>query len=190
IDPVPAERVVEIEDGTLLDWGTRQWRFLHTRGHANHHFVLWDSALQASFTGDSFGVYYPSLQKGGLFIFPSTSPTDFDAEEARISVEKISSLPGDRALLTHFGELRGLNAAAVQLYDWIDFSEQLVKEVQRQGFSGAPAQAFCEERLNARFEEEMRQRGVYGPQAWKLTGIDRKLNAMGLAYAAGKNSLK
>ena len=84
IDSIPKERVQVIEDGEVIAFGTRTFQFFYTRGHANHHFCIWDSASNGVFTGDSFGLAYPALQKRGLFIFPSTSPTDFDPDEARL----------------------------------------------------------------------------------------------------------
>lgn len=50
IDPVPAERVREMGDEEILRWRGREWTFLHTRGHANHHFCIYDSALKGVFT--------------------------------------------------------------------------------------------------------------------------------------------
>src|SRR5262249_54286000 len=79
IDPIEAGRVRAMDDGSRLGWAGAELEFLHTRGHANHHFciLLSESGKPRSiFTGDSFGLAYPELQQSGLFIFPSTSPTD------------------------------------------------------------------------------------------------------------------
>ena len=184
IEPVPADRIREMADGEAIDFGRRRWKFLHTRGHANHHLVLWDSELQATFTGDAFGVLYPTLQGRGLFIFPSTSPTDFDAEQAHLSIDRIASQPGDRAFLTHFGELRGLKKAAEQLHDWIHFSEELRQKAAL--LSPEAAGVLCQQAIDERFEKEMRDRKIWSDAHWKLTQIDRELNAAGLAHAAHK----
>lgn len=182
IEPVPAERVREMADGEALAWGNRQWEFFHTRGHANHHFCLWDSSLRASFTGDSFGVGYPQLQTAGRFIFPSTSPTDFDAEEALKSVARIAALPGDRAFLTHFGEVRGLKECAAQLTDWINFSEDRRRQAKARPES--ERLAYLQAEIDARFRRELVARGLDTPAHWELLKLDRELNAAGLAHAA------
>ena len=35
-----ASRVVTVEDDEVMRWGLRELRFMHTRGHANHHIDL------------------------------------------------------------------------------------------------------------------------------------------------------
>src|SRR5690606_13064670 len=86
IEPIPAQRVRAVDDGEVLPLGRRELSFLHTRGHANHHFVVHDRAAGGVFTGDAFGIGYPALQTDGRFVFPSTSPTDFDPVAARESL--------------------------------------------------------------------------------------------------------
>ncbi|MDZ7791392.1 MAG: hypothetical protein U5L08_13035, partial [Xanthomonadales bacterium] len=50
-------RVQVMEDDQTLRFGSRELRFcLHTRGHANHHFCIADSASDAIFAGDAFGL--------------------------------------------------------------------------------------------------------------------------------------
>ena len=63
IEPVPADRVRSMEDEEVLAFGARELTFLHTRGHANHHFCVADSATGVIFTGDAFGLAYPALQR-------------------------------------------------------------------------------------------------------------------------------
>ena len=74
VDPIDAARVRALDDGESVALGDCDLRFVHTRGHANHHFVVHDPALDAVFTGDAFGLSYPALQRAGRFAFPSTSP--------------------------------------------------------------------------------------------------------------------
>ncbi|HNH10725.1 MAG TPA: MBL fold metallo-hydrolase, partial [Leptospiraceae bacterium] len=56
IEPVPEKRIRIMKDGEELVWGKRKLRFIYTRGHANHHFVIHDSKSNSVFTGDSFGI--------------------------------------------------------------------------------------------------------------------------------------
>src|SRR5690606_7271367 len=102
--------------------------FLHTRGHANHHFVVHDPEEDTVYTGDTFGLAYPRLQRAGRFVFASTSPTDFDAAAARESVDRIAGLGTATACLTHFGRIDDLETAAGQLRRWIERSGSLVEE--------------------------------------------------------------
>jgi hypothetical protein len=70
IEAIDASRVRALEDGERVTLGTAPLHFLHTRGHANHHFVVHDEAKQVVYTGDAFGLVYPAMQRSthfGLF---------------------------------------------------------------------------------------------------------------------------
>jgi glyoxylase-like metal-dependent hydrolase (beta-lactamase superfamily II) len=83
VKPIPAERVRALEDGESFDLGGAKLTVWHTSGHAYHHFVVDDPATETVYTGDTFGLVYPALQGHGRFAIPSTSPTGFNAIEAR-----------------------------------------------------------------------------------------------------------
>ncbi len=187
IDPIPAARVREMSDGEELAFGSRTLKFLHTRGHANHHFCVLDSGSSGIFTGDAFGLRYPDLQSGGLFVFPSTSPTDFDAEEARRSVRRIVDSGARTAFLTHFGELGELREAGDQLISHLDFCEQLLADAIRSPEQDAGLPAFCERRIGERMRAELSSRGIAleGREA-KLLALDIELNAAGISHVAVK----
>jgi glyoxylase-like metal-dependent hydrolase (beta-lactamase superfamily II) len=51
IEPIEGERVIEIPDGATLDLGSSQLEFIHTRGHARHHMVIYDTSSKSIFTG-------------------------------------------------------------------------------------------------------------------------------------------
>ena len=108
-----------------LRFGNRELRFLHTRGHANHHFCIADSASDAIFTGDAFGLVYPALQREGMFAFPSTSPTDFEPELAREAVRRLSMNGRPACIRRHFGGVTEIEVAAGQLIRHLDFAERL-----------------------------------------------------------------
>ncbi len=185
IEPIDAARVRALDDGAEVPFGGASLRVIHTRGHANHHFVVVDPARSAVFTGDTFGLVYPRLQRAGRLAFPSTSPTDFDADAARESVERVRTLGVERACLTHFGELTDLDVVAAQLTRWIDRSE----EVMNASRARAPAEAegWIRARLWETMDETARGLGLAldeGDRA--LIDFDLDLNAQGLAYAASK----
>jgi glyoxylase-like metal-dependent hydrolase (beta-lactamase superfamily II) len=117
IESIDAARVRSLDDGAEVPFGQTSFRFIHTRGHANHHFIVHDPARQSVFTGDTFGLSYPRLQRGKPFVFPSTSPTDFDAPAAHASIDIVKNLGVERAALTHFGEIGELETVAAQLHE-------------------------------------------------------------------------
>lgn len=191
LTPVPAERVRTLDDGETLVWGRRTLTFLHTRGHANHHFVIHDSRENAVFTGDAFGIACPITQANGPWIYPSTSPTDFDGPAAIASVHRIVETGADTAYLTHFGPLTGLADAARQLIPELEWSTAIVAEADESGVEAEALGAWMAERVTQRFEDALVARDLQGNDAVrKLIAVDVDLNAQGLAFAVTKRRYK
>ncbi len=193
IVPVAAERVKIQEEGAVVPFGGAPLQFWHTRGHANHHMCIFDGALGAVFAGDAFGLRYPALQEHGLFIFPSTSPTDFHAEEARRSIERIAGGEASVAYLTHYGVLQGdeIQDAADQLTAWIDFSDDLRGGVEQGHETLEMATERCLAALSKEVERVAAERGlVFTSRHWDVMKLDLELNAQGLAWVGVKARVK
>jgi glyoxylase-like metal-dependent hydrolase (beta-lactamase superfamily II) len=189
IEPIPAERVRAVQDEEVLPFGSTRLRFLFTRGHANHHICIQmgDEKNSVVFTGDSFGLVYPDLQTGGLFIFPSTSPTDFDAEEARKSIKRILNTGAQEVFPTHFGGLKTLDIAAEHLLKAIDLSENILNEAFMSSLPDEKLSDFCEERLRQQMTKNLEALGMdFSPIITQLLKLDIELNAAGLAHVAKK----
>ncbi len=104
VTPIPEVRVVEKEEGSELDFNGRTLRFLDTPGHARHHFCIHDPASRGIFSGDTFGVSYPELNLGRhRFIFPPSTPTQFDPDAWLDSIDRLMALKPERMYLTHYG---------------------------------------------------------------------------------------
>jgi len=192
IEPVAEDRVRIMDDGEQASLGRRELEFLHTRGHANHHFCIADPASGSVFTGDAFGLIYPALQRTGCFAFPSTSPTDFDGELARASVRRITGLSPRRVYPTHYGEVTAVSEASEQLIRHLDFAEQLMLEAEASDTDDEQLQAYIEPRLRSYFTELLESHGRLGaePATWTLLAMDLDLNAQGLAFVAAKRRRK
>ena len=191
IEPVDAGRVRTLEDGESVALGARELTFLHTRGHANHHFCVLDPAADAIFTGDAFGVIYPALQKHGPFAVPSTSPTDFDADAARQSVRRIVESGARVAYPTHFGPYYDLAPLAAQLDAQLERYGRIVDEADASGLDGAALEARCASEVRALFEAVFAARGLEDdPDARALLETDAVLNAQGVAFAVQKRRHK
>ncbi|MDX1572267.1 MAG: MBL fold metallo-hydrolase [Xanthomonadales bacterium] len=186
IRPIPESRVQTMEDGETLPFGDGELLFLHTRGHANHHFCVHDPATASMFTGDAFGLVYPALQTEGTFALPSTTPTDFDGPAARAAIRRIIDMGAERLFPTHFGEVRSIEAAAAQLIRHLHFAEDLVAEAVDGGQPDEALQAYCEYRLRDYLQGFLDGHGTLGqdPDTWKFLEMDIELNAQGLAFAA------
>jgi len=189
IEPVPAARVREMQDEETLDLGRRTLRFLHTRGHANHHFCIVDEAAGAIFTGDAFGLHYPDLQGTGTFALPSTSPTDFDAELARDSIRRLVSLSPDVMYPTHFGAVTDIERRAEQLIRHLDFAERVMLDACASDHADDQLESYVKSRLVDYFTGLLDRHGA-SADAWNLVGLDLDLNAQGIAFAANKRRRK
>ena len=104
--PVAAARIVEAHDNTTLRLGARELLCLDAPGHARHHIAIVDRQTSGIFTGDTFGISYRELDVAGRpVIFPSSSPTQFDPDAMRSSIERILSFNPEAVYLTHFSRL-------------------------------------------------------------------------------------
>ncbi|MDX1957069.1 MAG: MBL fold metallo-hydrolase [Leptospiraceae bacterium] len=189
IEPIPQEKVRIMNDGEELIFGDRTLKFIYTRGHANHHFVIYDSKTKGVFTGDSFGVGYPSLQKGTKpFLFPSTTPTDFDHDEAILSLEKILNTGAEKAYLTHFGEWTDLPLGYIQLKKGLDYFQKSLLSAVDSKSEDELQNYFINENLEF-FRAELKERGIE-EELEKFVQFDIDINAQGLAFAAKRMKKK
>lgn len=187
IQPVPADRVRILEDGEDILFHGSTLHCIYTRGHANHHFCLVDPVLAGIFTGDSFGLAYPGLQRNGLFVFPSTSPTDFDPTAAKETLDLILASGAKRAFLTHFGELRDLSAAREQLLEHLNFSERLYGEAKSGKEEFDVLRGRFEADLRKNFAKLASRAGLtLTSEDWRMVETDLRLNADGIAFAGVK----
>jgi glyoxylase-like metal-dependent hydrolase (beta-lactamase superfamily II) len=188
--PIPQSRVRSLEDNEEVELGNSRLRFLHTRGHANHHGCIHDPALSTVYTGDSFGLRYPTLQKGGLFVFPSTSPTDFDGPEALRSLERILSCGVTTFRPTHFDSVPEVTESAAQLKGDLEFSMELLDHAIRAP-SDDGMDEFCFNALRKHFSERVEAlRTPFDAEQWSHLELDLKLNAAGIAHVARKCRLQ
>lgn len=180
IEPVPAARVRALADGERLALGDAELTAWHTYGHAFHHLVLDDPALDTVYTGDTFGLVYPDLQRHGRFALPSTSPTGFDAAEARKSLAVVLGLGRRFVCPTHFGAWAEPQAIGAQVRQFVDAAESWVAEAARSDRSGAALEA----QLAARWWQAIAAAApTFGDAERKLLALDVELNAQGLAVA-------
>ncbi|MEK6704523.1 MAG: MBL fold metallo-hydrolase [Bdellovibrionota bacterium] len=185
--PVAAQRAKPVLNSESVYLGSAELSFFHTPGHASHHVCIYCPDIAAIFTGDSFGLCYPDLQRHGMFIFPSTSPVDFDPLEARKSIKLIFNSGAKIAYLAHYGELSALQNAAAQLNLHLDFSEQLVKDAIGFGVKSEGLENFCETKLRKYFKAFTANHSLgFGKEDWDLLDLDIRLNAQGIAHFARK----
>jgi len=187
IEPIDETRIRAVMDEETMQFGSRTWRFLHTLGHATHHICMLDSASNGIFTGDSFGLYYGWLTSDPArpFSLCLSTPTEFDAEEARRSVHRIVATGAERAYVGHFGEAPNLRAAAPLLLHTIDALEAIECEAANTVLEGFELVEFCRARVERVAHELCAACGTNATdmQRTRLQG-DVLINARGLAHNA------
>lgn len=119
--PIARERVLEAPDGFHVQLGARRLSFIDTPGHAKHHLCVHDETARALFTGDTFGLSYREIDQGGRhFIFPTTTPTQFEPPALHAAVDRILSLQPRALYLTHYSEITDLARIGADMHRLID----------------------------------------------------------------------
>lgn len=220
IKPVAKERVRAMEDKEVVDLGAgRPLEFIHTRGHAKHHFVVHDTQSKSVFTGDAFGISYRPFFKhyrleakskpftflgmsfGSLpdsmqdFLFPSSSPVDFEPKEAHLAIDKILATKAERAYVTHGGVWEDMKLGASQMHYGIQqyslIMQDLIAKIKDAERRNIPLDEdvlhnHALAKMRQFFEEELQKHGLKHeePAIWDLLNTDIELNAQGLVVAA------
>ena len=79
IIPVQEDRVLVLVDKSRIDFHGRFLLILDTPGYALHHYCIIDERTNNLFSGDNFGISYCEFDiEKGAFIFPTTTPVQFD----------------------------------------------------------------------------------------------------------------
>lgn len=184
--PVPGERVQIMEDGDTLSVGDRELLFLDTPGHANHHFCIWDQQTHGWFTGDTFGISYRDLDsENGPFIFPTTTPVQFDPPALIASIERLMEKSPRFMYLTHFGRVGDDTGGDIRRLaaKMIHGVRQFAAMGERHA-SSATRQADIENDMRAWLVAETRSHGVKLPDERLLQVLegDVSLNTQGIEF--------
>jgi glyoxylase-like metal-dependent hydrolase (beta-lactamase superfamily II) len=176
---VPRGRIEAVEDEHRVPLGARTLEFIHTPGHALHHLCIVDRDAAEVFTGDTFGISYRELDTGlGAFIFPTSSPTQFDPDQLHASIDRIMNYRPAAAYLTHYGRVVDLVRLGQDLHADIDAFVRIAGSARThpQRVETMSSQLF--EYLATRLEAH----GFAGGEAARhaVLDVDIELNAAGL----------
>jgi glyoxylase-like metal-dependent hydrolase (beta-lactamase superfamily II) len=176
---IPAERVETVEDGRRIELGHRRLEFMHTPGHALHHVCIVDRDAGVVFTGDTFGVSYRELDTAaGEFIFPTTTPSQFDPAQLHASIDRILETAPRYAYLTHYSRVGHVEKLGRDLHSDIDSFVAIARSVGGEADAVERMQPLLFEHLSARLD----QHGFRGDDSQRHAVIDGDiaLNAAGL----------
>jgi glyoxylase-like metal-dependent hydrolase (beta-lactamase superfamily II) len=179
--PVEEHRVQIMEDGDEVTLGNRQLRFIDTPGHARHHFCVYDSLTNGWFTGDTFGLSYREFDtQNGAFLFPTTTPIQFDPEALKQSVRNLIVNNPDCMYLTHYGRVKDVQRLARQMIEGVDTLVAIAEQYKDDQLRTQK----IETAMQTWLMEGLRQHGVElaEDECLKLLWSDVKLNTQGIEF--------
>ncbi len=180
ISPIDENRIIEAPDETRIDLNGRSLLLLDTPGHARHHYCIFDEQSQSFFTGDTFGVSYRELDVDDLeFVFPTTTPVQFDPNAAHASLNRIMSYQPQYAFLTHYSRIGHLPYHATQMHELIDAFVNIANQAVNKT---SDRREFIAQTLKTLLCQRLAIHGCTWPSTaiYELLRLDIELNAMGL----------
>jgi len=184
IVPVPAERVVESHDEMTVHLAGRPLRLIDTPGHARHHHCIWDERSRGFFSGDTFGLSYRELDTPqGPWIFPTTSPVQFDPPALRASVERMLAQQPECMYLTHYSRVDNVQKLGRDFLEQLDAMIGLMLGLASQVQSPDERHEALKRGLTVLYVSRLRSMGSTLPTARVIDqiGMDIELNAQGMA---------
>ena len=179
--PVAVERIQEATDGFELDFNGRKLLFIDTPGHARHHYCIYDEQSSGLFTGDTFGASYPELNLGRRrFIFPPTTPVQFDPDAWLETIDKLMELSPARVFITHFGMHEGAEGLAKLLRQAIrDYAAIAQEFASSENRCKRISECILQDSINYLLDQHC---GADVATIRHLISFDMELNAQGLDY--------
>lgn len=126
--PVPEDRVVELDDGDVIDLGDHVLDVHHAPGHAFHQAVFYDRATDGVFTADAAGINNPAVG-----VRQTSPPPGFGLEGCLADVEMLKSLDPASLYYSHFGARAAdglLDEYATVIESWVEAVEAKRAELE------------------------------------------------------------
>jgi glyoxylase-like metal-dependent hydrolase (beta-lactamase superfamily II) len=189
LSPIDESRVRQMKDGEMLDFNGRILEFLHAPGHAFHHYCIWDKTSRGIFSGDTLGASYPELNNGrARFIFPPSTPVQFDPELWPQTIDRLMEYQADRIFVTHFGMHKNIEPLMLMLKRSIrDYSETALElgalirssDVNSESLASSIQQSIEQASINYLLDQQC---GLDAIAIKELIASDMNLNAQGLVH--------
>ena len=180
IVPVPEDRVLIVEDESRLDFHGRSLLFLDAPGHARHHYCVIDESTNSVFSGDNFGISYREFDnENGAFIFPTTTPVQFDPEAMRKTLDRLLSYNPQAVYLTHFGRVTNVEKLGRDLRNCLDQFTEMALVLKQEGKAQQDSLASGVQQI---LRDRLRKHNCQLPESRQdeLLAFDYQLNAQGI----------
>ncbi|MBL0208816.1 MAG: MBL fold metallo-hydrolase [Propionivibrio sp.] len=178
--PIDQTRIIEATHGLKVDLAGREFVCLDTPGHARHHNCIVDRRSGHIFTGDTFGLSYRELDTDGRqFIFPTSTPSQFEPQALKESIDLLMTYRPQAMYLTHFSQVKDVDAKARDLHRLIDAYLDIAR---REENAGPERQPRIRNGLAQLLIDETTRFGCRLPHAeiLEIFAMDLELNAQGL----------
>ena len=188
--PIAESRVVIGKHGDKITLGKRTLEILDTPGHARHHISIIDHAAKGIFSGDTFGLSYRELDVDGkAFIFPTTTPVNFEPDAMHASIELMRAFKPSGIYLTHYSQITEVDKLAEDMHRHIDALVDMTNQAPGQG---EVRKAAIESAMTDYLLKEVRAHGCTLPDAEikVIFETDLDLNAQGLNYWRQQEELR
>ncbi|MBI67145.1 MAG: hypothetical protein CL777_00120 [Chloroflexi bacterium] len=130
--PVPDEKMVVVEDGTVLKLGDSDYRVVFMPGHSLDHIGIFDEANKALYCGHGLGNYKPHRYMPDP---PMTLPY-FDVDASIESIRKARKLNPEYLLPVHSGFLASNPSFAIDAVERVTIElGEIIKEGMSKGWS-------------------------------------------------------
>ena len=180
IVPVPEERVLIAEDESRIDFHGRSLLFLDAPGHARHHYCVIDERSKTLFSGDNFGISYREFDnENGAFIFPTTTPVQFDPEAMRKTLDRLLSYKPQAVYLTHFGCVSNVEKLGSDLRNCLGQLVEMALDLKQKGKAQQDNLASGVQQI---LRDRLRKHNCQLPESRQdeLLAFDYQLNAQGI----------
>ena len=180
IVPVPEKRVLIAEDESRIDFHGRSLLFLDAPGHARHHYCVIDESTNSVFSGDNFGISYREFDnENGAFIFPTTTPVQFDPEAMRKTLDRLLSYNPQVVYLTHFGPVTNIEKLGSDLRNCLDQFTEMALVLKQEGKAQQDSLASGVQQI---LRDRLKKHNCQLPESRQdeLLIFDYQLNAQGI----------
>ena len=108
------------EDKSRIDFHGRSILFIDAPWHACHHYCIIDECTNNPFSGNNFGISYREFDnEKGSFIFPTTTPVQFDPGAMLKTLDRLLSYEPQAVYLTHFGKVTNIQKLGLELCQYL-----------------------------------------------------------------------
>lgn len=170
--PVPAERVIPLRDGDLVDLGGgRQLKVIHTPGHAPHHISLYDPFTQGIFSGESLGVWVEDIK----VFSPSTPMPDFNLDHSIASILRLLEYGSEIVYFSHYGYTEDVQNTFYKIIGQLICWGEIVRSGPEEG-AGARLARYVREKEWAQWDSmrlagELDRRELIEWMAWRTAAV-------------------